>query len=1066
MNWISRLTNAFRPARTRVRVRPSTRLRLEQLESRLVPYSVSGNAWPHPNLITLSFVPDGTIVSTSGSNYVPSNLFATFNAKFGSAAAWQNQILKAAQVWAQQTNVNFALVPDDGASAGAGGYQQGDPGHGDIRISGFNFGSSTLAQAFMPPSVNNYSIGGDIDFNTAAAFNIGSTYDLFTVAMHEFGHALALDHTNIVSAAMYGAYSGSKTGLSSDDVAGIRAIYSNGIARSGDSLDTSTSTPNNSFAYAANLNSFIDPNALTALVTNLDVTKSTEADYYTFTAPTNTTGTLTINVQSSGLSLLSPKLTVYAADQTTVLGTAGSAGTYQGATLALTLRNVTAGEQFYVKVAGAETGTGAWQSFNTGAYALTLNFGRGSSPTVPLPNTQTLNGSPMQGGGGQPNQNDTEYRVNATTADVQQTFYQSPQSVAMDANGNYVVTWSSHNQDGSGWGVYAQRYDANGNPLGSEFRVNTTTVGDQMYSTVAMDAAGDFVVTWSSHDPSLLFGTGWNVYARRYDANGNALGGEFRVNTTTLGDQMYSTVAMDAVGNFVVTWSSNGQDGSGWGIYARRYDANGNALGGEFRVNTTTGGDQEYSAVAMNGAGNFVVTWSSYGQDGSGWGVYAQRYDANGNALGGEFRVNTTTLGDQEYSSVAMDPAGDFVVTWSSNGPNATGWDVFGQRYNASGVAQGSEFQVNGTTTGDQMYSTVAMDNTGNFIVTWSGNTQGNATSSNSSGLVGSLVGVVTQTLGLVTQTVGIKPLPALIHDNSGWGTYGQQFTADGGIVGTEFLVNTTTDGNQQDSSVVMNANGQVVVVWSGNGPGDDSGVFAQRYNVGTDNLTPNSTKDDLSVNGDEVASSDQPGVAAVAQGLIQGPTILPAISVAAIDRAVGTNDFRSLAASVLHEGPASASAFFNPTRVPSGGTALAAYASMREAEVVLTTPSASPQVPVAGSLPATDRDAVWLLSVPNDSLSSPAKESLPILERSVEPGSEGKEAHDGVELQATSDASFTDTTWMDVGSDARLNRPSVSEGPSQAEADLLAAVALALVVSPRTDRVEEERRQALTTQS
>src|SRR5213593_776835 len=94
-------------------------LRLEMLETRLVPYSISGNAWPHPELVTLSFIPDGTNLGGA-----TSNLFATFNARFGSPAAWQNVILKAAQTWAQQTNLNFSLVADNGATTGSGGSQQ------------------------------------------------------------------------------------------------------------------------------------------------------------------------------------------------------------------------------------------------------------------------------------------------------------------------------------------------------------------------------------------------------------------------------------------------------------------------------------------------------------------------------------------------------------------------------------------------------------------------------------------------------------------------------------------------------------------------------------------------------------------------------------------------------------------------------------------------------------------------------------------------------------------------------------------------------------------------------
>src|SRR5205823_4497165 len=62
----------------------------------------------------------------------------------------------------------------------------------------------------------------------------------------------------------------------------------------------------------------------------------------------------------------------------------------------ITVSGVVPGQVFYVKVTGADS-----TAFGTGAYALTLNFGAGSSPTVPLPNTQTANGSPLQGGGGQ-----------------------------------------------------------------------------------------------------------------------------------------------------------------------------------------------------------------------------------------------------------------------------------------------------------------------------------------------------------------------------------------------------------------------------------------------------------------------------------------------------------------------------------------------------------------------------------------------------------------------------------------------------------------------------------------
>jgi hypothetical protein len=394
------MENAFmrflrKPARPRAPLSGRAFLQVEVLETRVVPYVTTGNSWPNHQLVTISFVPDGTILGSNGNGYITSNLFATFNAKFGSASVWENQILKAAQVWAQQTNINFAVVPDNGTPLGQGAYQQGDPTLGDIRIGGYNFGTRTLASADLPPPGNNYSIAGDIQFNTGQSFNIGATYDLFTVAAHEFGHALGLGESLNPLAVMWPIYLGARSGLGSDDTSGIRSIYSNGNPRTPDPYNTGPSA-NTSFATAATITPLIDPTALTAVVNNVNIASTSDVEYYTFTAPAGSASSMTIRVQSSGLSLLDPKLTVYAADQTTVLGTATGSGE-QGNTLTVTVSGISAGQQFYIKVAGATS-----TSFGTGACALTLNLGTGPAPTVPLPNTQLLDGNPIHGTGGLP----------------------------------------------------------------------------------------------------------------------------------------------------------------------------------------------------------------------------------------------------------------------------------------------------------------------------------------------------------------------------------------------------------------------------------------------------------------------------------------------------------------------------------------------------------------------------------------------------------------------------------------------------------------------------------------
>jgi len=306
----------------------------------------------------------------------------------------------------------------------------------------------------------------------------------------------------------------------------------------------------------------------------------------------------------------------------------------------------------------------------------------------------------------------SEFQVNTCT-----TSHQYTPAVAMDASGNFVITWASH-QDGYGYGVYAQRYDRRGNVLGPEFQVNSYTDDHQRFPAVAMDASGNFVITWYS-DQEVGTGIDYDVYAQRYDRTGNRLGSEFQVNTCTTDNQYTPAVAMDASGNFVIIWHSYKQDRSGYGVYARRYDRRGNVLGPEFQVNTCTTNDQQWPAVAMDASGNFVITWHSYQQDSSGRGVYAQRYDRRGNPLCPEFQVNTCTIDHQSAPAVAMDASGNFVITWESNGQDSSGYGVYAQRYDRRGNPLGLEFRVNTWTIDHPFASAVAMDASGNFVITW-----------------------------------------------------------------------------------------------------------------------------------------------------------------------------------------------------------------------------------------------------------------------------------------------------------------------------------------------------------
>lgn len=381
-----------------------------------------------------------------------------------------------------------------------------------------------------------------------------------------------------------------------------------------------------------------------------------------------------------------------------------------------------------------------------------------------------------------------EFRVNTATPGEQST-----PSIAALSDGGYIITWTSDLQDGSGYGIYAQRYDSSGTPVGGETQINTTTAGGQDWSDVTAVEGGGYVITWSSNGQD---GSSEGIYAQLYDSSGAAVGVETRVNSTTANTQTLPVVAPLQSGGYVITWESNLQDGSGYGIYAQAYNADGTTSGTEFRVNTTTANGQIEPAIAGLADGGYIVTWYSLAQDGGpdsflSYGVYAQRYSSSGTPVGGQFLVNATTSGDQAQPAVAALPDGGYVITWTSFGQDGSGWGIYAQIYSADGTRSGSEFRVNSTVTDYQVTPEVAALEGGGFAITWTSNLQ----------------------------------------DGSGYGVYAQAYDSAGATIGSETQVNTFAANDQAQPFIAALAGGGYVITWTSIlEDGSVSGVYAQSF--------------------------------------------------------------------------------------------------------------------------------------------------------------------------------------------------------------------------------------------
>jgi hypothetical protein len=205
------------------------------------------------------------------------------------------------------------------------------------------------------------------------------------------------------------------------------------------------------------------------------------------------------------------------------------------------------------------------------------------------------------------------FQVNAYT-----TGFQWHPDVTVDAQGNFFAVWSGKSAT-SFSGIQGRRFDLGGNPVGTEFPISEETVEELGEPAIATGGLGDFVVVWSNDDDSAK-----SIHARRFDLFGDPVGSEFQVNTTPAGDEyvggFHPRVAMDAFGPFVVVWQSFGSEGSDssqWSIQARRFDENDDPVGGQFQVNAYTTGTQWKPDVASNEAGGFVVVWESSGSFGT-----------------------------------------------------------------------------------------------------------------------------------------------------------------------------------------------------------------------------------------------------------------------------------------------------------------------------------------------------------------------------------------------------------------------------------------------------------------
>ena len=343
-------------------------------------------------------------------------------------------------------------------------------------------------------------------------------------------------------------------------------------------------------------------------------------------------------------------------------------------------------------------------------------------------------------------------------------------AVASDADGDFVVAWSS-GPSASPCVTSVRKYNANGSPATAEITVSSFATGCYTPPDVAMDADGDFVVAWTDLNIGGLTSY-FDVVAQRFDSAGIPQGGLMEVATSAAAESD-ARVSMDADGDFALVWREI--DGTST-IQLQRYDSSGVASGLQQMVNTVSGTmSSNEPDIAMDADGDLVVAWEELNNF-----LYARRYPLVGTPST-PITVPQSS-GQVAQPRVAMDADGDFVVSWTD-----VTYPAFRLRAFASDGTAGTQQTVPGCSTDTR--GDVTMDADGDIAVT----------------------------CGYATGTAGASLTYVFRYDQAA-------LLVDGNPV------NSIVDGGWKSSTIAMDADGDMVVVWEPDVDSVNNNTYFRRY--------------------------------------------------------------------------------------------------------------------------------------------------------------------------------------------------------------------------------------------
>ena len=269
---------------------------------------------------------------------------------------------------------------------------------------------------------------------------------------------------------------------------------------------------------------------------------------------------------------------------------------------------------------------------------------------------------------------------------------QTRPKIAMAPDGRFVVSWNDQ-QKNDHIHIKLRAFNADGKPAGSERNILNQSKGTQRNPSIAMDAQGNYVIAWESDNTNNVY----QIRAQKYDFDGKELSQIYTINSKSKGQQLHSAVGMNGKGAFYVAYRDDNNHDEKYDIRVRGWDENLNEIIADTKLYSANH-NNEQPTICVDDSNHAVVGFydsnMTHLEPTKEDNIKVLAYDTqhagdilvaaimNGK-IGNAVSPTELTWQNQKHPSVSCSGDGHVVVVYTDDTENDSSYEIYVRGYNA-----------------------------------------------------------------------------------------------------------------------------------------------------------------------------------------------------------------------------------------------------------------------------------------------------------------------------------------------------------------------------------------------